>query len=201
MTVRTANGGWSLAWLSADGKRLLVTRLLRTFGYGYLAVVLALYLEQLGLDPQRVGVVLTSAIAGSAAMTLGWSLVADRYGRRKTVATMALLMVAGGLLFALSDNFWLLLLGAFTGTISATSSEVGLFTTVEQAVLPQTAPDTRRTWLFSIYDTLGNFAGAAGALFAGTVGAWQRLRLAGADAHRPPFIVYALIGLAQFLVF
>jgi MFS family permease len=201
MTVRTANGGWSLAWLSADGKRLLVTRLLRTFGYGYLAVVLALYLEQLGLDPLRVGVVLTSAIAGSAAMTLGWSLVADRYGRRKTVATMALLMMAGGLLFALTDNFWLLLLGAFTGTISATSSEVGPFITVEQAVLPQTAPDQRRTWLFTIYDMLGNFAGAAGALFAGTEGFFAALGFSGADAYRPLFVLYAAIGLANLLLF
>src|SRR5919197_6143851 len=147
MTAWAANGRWSLAWLSADGKRLLLTRVLRTFGYGYLAVVLAVYLEQLGLDPREVGLVLTSAIAGSAVMTILWSLVADRYGRRRTVGTMALLMMVGGLLFALTDSFWLLLLGAFTGTISATSSEVGPFVTVEQAVLPQTAPAERRTWL------------------------------------------------------
>jgi MFS family permease len=191
----------SLAWLSADGRKLLLTRVLRTFGYGYLAVVLAIYLEQLGLGSFEIGLVLTGAIAGSAAMTVFWSLVADRYGRRKTVASMALLMVVGGLLFGLSVNFWLLLLGAFTGTISATSSEVGPFITVEQAVLPQTAPDVRRTWLFAIYDTLGNFAGAAGALFAGTVTAWERLGLSGADAYRPLFVLYALIGLANFLLF
>jgi MFS family permease len=201
MTVRTANGRWTLAWLSRDGKTLLATRVLRTFGYGYLAVVLAIYLEQLGLDPQRVGVVLAGAIAGSAAMTLAWSLVADRYGRRRTVVTMAALMVVGGLLFAITDNFWLLLLGAFTGTISATSSEVGPFTTVEQAVLPQTAPDARRTWLFSLYEMLGNFAGAAGALSAGAVGLFTALGLAGPDAYRPLFVLYAVIGLANLLLF
>jgi MFS family permease len=138
---------WRLDWLSADGRKLVLTRILRTFGYGYLAVVLAIYLEQLGLSSFEIGLVLTAAIAGSAVMTVFWSLVADRYGRRRTVSTMALLMVVGGLLFALSDRFWLLLLGAFTGTISATSSEVGPFITVEQAILPQTAPDERRTWL------------------------------------------------------
>jgi MFS family permease len=201
MTGWTADGRWSLAWLSADGKKLLATRVLRTFGYGYLAVVLAVYLEQLGLDPHRVGVVLAGAIAGSAGMTLAWSLVADRYGRRRTMATVALLMVAGGLLFALTDNFWLLLLGAFTGTISATSSEVGPFTTVEQAVLPQTAPDARRTWLFSLYEMVGNFAGAAGALCAGAVGLFTALGLAGPDAYRPLFVLYAVIGLANLLLF
>src|SRR5919198_904874 len=201
VTVRRSASWWSLAWLSADGRKLLLTRVLRTFGYGYLAVVLAIYLEQLGLGSFEIGLVLTGAIAGSAAMTVFWSLVADRYGRRKTVASMALLMVVGGLLFGLSDNFWLLLLGAFTGTISATSSEVGPFITVEQAVLPQTAPDERRTWLFSLYEMLGNFAGAAGALCAGAVGLFAALGLAGADAYRPLFVLYAALGLANFLLF
>jgi MFS family permease len=190
-----------LAWLDADGKKLLLTRLLRTFGYGYLAVVLAIYLEQLGLDPFQVGAVLTAALAGSTVATVFWSVVADRFGRRKTVATMAALMVVGGLLFALTSQFWLLLLGAFTGTISATAAEVGPFQTVEQAVLPQTVPDERRTWLFSIYDMLGNFAGAAGAIFAGSVGLFASWGLAGADAYRPLFVLYAAIGAANLLLF
>src|SRR5919197_2034690 len=173
-----------LGWLSPDGRKLLVTRILRTFAYGYVAVILGLYLDALGLSPFEIGLVLTAAIAGSALMTVFWSVVADRYGRRRTVATMALLMVVGGLLFAVSDSFWLLLLGAFTGTISATSSEVGPFITVEQAVLPQTAPAERRTWLFSIYDMLGSFAGAAGALCAGAADLFSTLVLKGADAYR-----------------
>src|SRR6266852_8445618 len=37
----------SLGWLNADGRKLLITRVLRTFGYGYLAVVLAIYLKQI----------------------------------------------------------------------------------------------------------------------------------------------------------
>jgi len=110
-----------LAWLSTDGKKLLVTRILRTFAYGYLTVVIALYLAQLGLDTIQVGLVLSAAILGSALMTVVWALAADRYGRRRTVATMAVLMVAGGLLFAFGSSFWVLLLGAFTGTISATT--------------------------------------------------------------------------------
>jgi MFS family permease len=119
-----------LAWLSTDGKKLLITRILRTFAYGYLAVVIALYLAQLGLDTIQVGLILSAAILGSALMTVVWALAADRYGRRRTVATMAVLMIAGGLLFAFGSSFPLLLLGAFTGTISATRSEVGAFLTV-----------------------------------------------------------------------
>jgi MFS family permease len=164
-------------------------------------VVLAVYMGRLGLDTVQVGVVVSAAIAGSAAMTIVWALAADRVGRRRTVATMAALMVVGGLLFAFGSSFPVLLLGAFTGTISATSSELGAFLTVEQAILPQTAPPERRTWLFSIYATVANFAQALGALFAGSVAAFAALGLEGADAYRPLFVLYALVGAANLLVF
>ena len=177
-----------------------MTRILRTFAYGYLTVVIAIYLARLGLDTIQVGIVLSAAIFGSALMTVLWALAADRYGRRRTVATMAVLMIAGGLLFAFGSSFPVLLLGAFTGTISATSSEVGAFT-VEQAILPQTAPPERRTWLFSIYAFVANLAQAAGSLFAGVVAAFAAFGLAGADAYRPLFVLYAVIGLLNLVVF
>ena len=190
-----------LDWLSIDGKKLLVTRILRTFAYGYLATSLGLYLDRLGLSPTEIGVVFTAAIAGSALMTVFWSIMADRYGRRRTVATMALLMALGGIVFALTSSFIVLILAAFTGTISATSSEVGVFQTVEQAVLPQTAPNEKRTWLFSIYNTIANIAGAFGSLFAASVGLFASLGLQGADAYRPLFVLYAVIGIANLVIF
>ncbi|TMC12246.1 MAG: MFS transporter, partial [Chloroflexi bacterium] len=187
--------------MEPDGKRLLAARALRTFGYGYLAVVLGLYLQQLGLSAFEVGLVLTAAVAGSALMNVSWAVLADRFGRRRTVATMAVLMIAGGLLFTFTDRLGLLVLGALTGTISASSAEVGPFVTVEQAILPQTAPADRRTWLFSIYDALGTLAGAAGALCTGAVGLFARLGLAGAAAYRPLFLLYAAIGLGNLVLF
>jgi len=134
-------------------------------------------------------------------MTIFWSFVADRYGRRRTVGTMALLMVAGGLLFAVSDAFWLLILGAFTGTISATNSEVGAFSTVEQAVLPQTVRAERRTWAYSLYEMVGNFASAAGSLSVVAMGVITTIGLAGADVYRPFFVLYALLGVANLVLF
>jgi MFS family permease len=190
-----------LAWLSVDGKKLLVTRVLRTFAYGYLATAIGLYLDKLGMTPAQVGFVLTAAIGGSALMTVFWSIAADRYGRRRTVATMALLMSVGGIAFALTNEFWVLVAAGFTGTISATSSEVGVFQTVEQAILPQTAPGARRTWLFSIYNTVANFAAGLGSLFVAAVGVFASVGLQGPDAYRPFFVLYAAIGLANFVLF
>ena len=190
-----------LGWISSDGRRLLLARVLRTFGYGYLAVLLGLYLAALGLTPVVIGLVIAAAIAGSAAMTIAWSLAADRFGRRRTVMTMALLMTLGGLLFALGRDPWLLVLAAFTGTISATSSEVGVFNTVDQAILPQAVAPHHRTWAFALYGLVGNLSQAAGALFAGTVAFFASLGLQGADAYRPLFVLYAVIGLANLAIF
>ncbi len=164
--------------------------------------MLAVYLARLGYDDVHVGFVLSAAIAGSALMTVLWTLLADRVGRRRTVVVLSALMAAGGLLFALASSFDMLVLAAFTGTISATSSEVGAFATVEQAILPQTAPAGRRTWLFSIYAFAANAAQAVGALFAGVaVGAAASLGLSGADAYRPLFVLYAVVGLLNLVVF
>jgi MFS family permease len=111
-------------------------------------------------------------------------------------------MALGGLLFAVGSSFALLLLAAFTGTISATSSEVGAFVTVEQAILPETAPPERRTWLFSLYAFVASIAQALGALFAGVAGAIALgAGLGGADALRPLFILYAVIGLLNLAIF
>ena len=135
-------------------------------------------------------------------MTILWSLVADRIGRRRTVAILSCLMVVGGLLFAFASRFDILLLGAFTGTISATSSEVGAFLTVEQAVLPQTAPAERRTWLFSLYAFAANVAQSLGALFAGVaVALATSAGLSGPDVFRPLFVLYALVGAANLAIF
>jgi hypothetical protein len=55
--------------------------------------------------------------------------------------------------------------------------------------------------VFVIYDLLASFAGAAGALFAGSIGLWGALGLTGASAYKPLFVVYAAIGLLNLVLF
>ena len=187
--------------MDRDARKLLATRGLRAFAYGYLAVILTLYLQVMGLSPPEVGGVIAAAVAASAATTLGWSLVADRYGRRRTLASAAAAMIASGLLFAWGGSVWALVAGALTGTISASSSEVGPFITVEQVILADSVPDAHRTWLFSIYDTLGSLAGAVGALFSAVVSLLTHAGLSGAEAYRPLFVLYAVIGAVNLVIF
>ncbi len=192
----------SLAGLDSDGRLLFATRVLRMFAYGFLAVVLVLYLAALGLDPVAIGVVLTLTLVGDTLMSLWLTTNADRIGRRRVLVVGALLMLGAGVLFASTTWLPLLVLAATIGVISPTGNEVGPFLAVEQAALSQATPDARRTPTFAWYNLAGYVATAIGSLSAGLLG--QGMLGAGfapVDAYRAIVIGYALVGLAMAVVF
>ena len=137
------------------------------FGYGFLAVVLVLYLDAVGLDALTIGLVLTLTLVGDTVISLWLTTHADRIGRRRVLVAGALLMVAAGVAFALTDWVPLLILAATIGVLSPTGNEVGPFLAIEQAALSQTIPDARRTATFAWYNLVGYIATATGALGAG----------------------------------
>ena len=187
----------SLRGLDRDGRLLFATRTLRMFGYGFLAVVLVLYLDALGLDPLTIGIVLTLTLIGDTLISLWLTTNADRFGRRRVLVAGAVLMIVAGIVFAFTSWVPLLILAATVGVISPTGNEVGPFLAVEQAALSQTVHDVRRTPTFAWYNVVGYIATASGALAAGLIsqvllnGGWAPV-----DAYRAIVIGYALIGFA-----
>src|ERR1700745_4488557 len=71
---------------------LFLTRFLRVFVYGALAVVLVFYLVSLGLTTAQVGLLLTLTLAGDIAISLLLTTRADQMGRRRTLIVGAILM-------------------------------------------------------------------------------------------------------------
>ena len=188
----------SLRGLDRNGRLLFVMRTLRMFGYGFLAVVLVLYLAALGLDPLTIGLVLTLTLIGDTLISLWLTTNADRIGRRRVLVAGSLLMVAAGLVFAATSWAPLLILAATIGVISPTGNEVGPFLAVEQAGLSQTTPDARRTATFAWYNLVGYVATATGALGAGLASqALIDLGTPAVDAYRAIVIGYALVGFAM----
>jgi MFS family permease len=188
--------------LTTDGYILFGTRLIRMFAYGFLSVVLVLYLAQLGLRESLIGVLLSLTLIGDAAISLWMTTSADRFGRRGMLIAGAGLMLFAGVLFALTDRVALLLLAGIIGVISPSGYEVGPFLAIEQAALSQIVPDERRTQVFGWYNLVGSFATAAGALSGG--GMTQLLRRAGMlplHSYRTIVILYGLMGLLLALLF
>jgi MFS family permease len=206
MTVRPGSTGdgedglliASLRGLGRDGGTLFAIRTLRMFGYGFLAVVLVLYLDASGLDPVAIGAVLTLTLIGDTVISLWLTTHADRLGRRRVLIASSLLVFAAGVAFAATDALPLLIVAGIVGVISPTGNEVGPFLAVEQAALTEIVPGRRRTATFAWYNLAGYVATAIGALAAGLVG--QALISAGwveVDAYRAVVVGYAVIGLAM----
>jgi len=134
----------SLRGLDRDGRLLFLTRVLRMFGYGFLAVVLVLYLDALGLDALTIGTILTLTLVGDTLISLWLTTQADRIGRRRVLVAGAVLMVVAGVVFAATSWVPLLILAATIGVISPTGNEVGPFLAVEQAALSDRCADGAR---------------------------------------------------------
>ncbi len=191
-----------MTWLTPDGRFILAARAVRTFAYGYLSVLLGVYLEEVGLAPWQIGTVLTATLASSAGLTVVFSLLADRYGRRRMLALSALLMAVAGAVFATASRYPVLLLAALTGTVGATSTEVGPFLSLEQVALPQTSDPPHRTMAFSLYNTAGAVAGAIGALFAAAPTVMERWTgWAPITAMRAMFGLYTALALCVLFLF
>jgi len=181
---------------------LFSTRIIRLFCYGFLSVVLALYLAETGLTERQIGLLFTFTLAGDAGISLWLTTSADRFGRKKTLAAGALLMAGAGIGFVLTRNVVLLMVAAIIGVISPSGNEIGPFLSVEQSSLTQLIPDEKRTQTFAWYNLAGSFATATGALSGG----WLAQFLMdqghpGLFAYRVILVGYALGGFLLLLLF
>jgi MFS family permease len=192
------------AWceIPKDTRILFSTRVLRLFGYGFLSVILALYLGQLGLSEVRIGILLTLTLLGDTVISLWITTNADRIGRRRMLMAGAVLMVLAAVLFAVTRNFYLLLLAATIGVISPSGNEVGPFLSIEQASLTQLVSDRRRTGIFAWYNLVGSFATATGALLGGSLAQLlQGLGYTPLLSYRVVVLGYGAVGLIMIGLF
>jgi MFS family permease len=180
-----------------DARLLFATRTLRLFAFGGLSVVLVLYLTAVGIDAGAIGLILTVALLGDAAISLWLTTHADRLGRRRVLLIGAALMILTGAVFTLTDNAWILGIVAVVGVLSPNGNEVGPFLAVEQASLAQVVGDSQRTRVFGWYQLSGSFAQATGALVGGLIATTlQGHGAAAAPSYRALLIGYTLLGAA-----
>jgi MFS family permease len=187
---------------AADVWLLFTTRTARLFAYGALSLILVLYLRDLGLGGEAIGLLLAMTLAGDTVLSLWITTVADRIGRKRMLLVGAALMVLGGVVFALTGNFVALFLAATIGVLSPSGNEVGPFLAIEQAALAQLVADEERTRVFAWYQLAGALATAAGALACGElVQALQVHAVEPLESYRAVLFAYAGIGVLLAAVF
>ena len=188
--------------LSIDGVRLTTTRGIRGFVDGTVSVVLAAYLKLLGYSNFKIGVVVTSMLLGSAALTLLTGLYGHRFTRRAILLSGSGLMFVTGITYASTTIFALLIIMGTMGTMNPSSGDVSVFLPMEQSLLPSTVADEHRTSMFARYAFIGSFCGALGSLAAG-VPDWivRHSSIDRGAALRGVFVAYAFGGVATFLIY
>ena len=181
---------------------LFTTRIIRLFCYGFLSVVLALYLSETGLTEQQIGLLFTFTLVGDAGISLWLTTSADRFGRKRTLILGALLMAGAGIAFVLTRNTVILMIATIIGVISPSGNEIGPFLSVEQAGLTQLVSNKKRTHVFAWYNLVGSFATATGALSGGWLAqALQDNGWTSLESYRVVLTGYAIGGFLLLILF
>jgi len=182
---------------------LLSTKGLRMFSFGFLSVCLVLYLNELGMTQEDVGLLFTLTLLGDAGISLFMTSHADKYGRKRSLLIGASLSALTCTVFVVSTNFWVLLVAAIFGVISPSGNEVGPFMAIELSALSQVTKDEERTKLMAWYNLVGCFSSALGAVFCGCLLTTMssHLHYSALFSYRFVFVLYTLIHCIKFIAF
>lgn len=156
-----------------DCRLLYAAAFVRAFAVGLVGVLLAFHLAASGLDPARIGHVVSAGLFGIAAATLLVTLRGDRLGRRRLLMGLAALSTAGLLVVVLSPSPALAVGAAFLGMLNGAGRDRGAQLTLEHAILAGATEPGTRTKAFAWFNLAQDLGGALG---AGTVALMARLR-------------------------
>ncbi|KAL2067482.1 hypothetical protein VTL71DRAFT_1907 [Oculimacula yallundae] len=187
-------------WTSTlDVKLLCSQRFIRHFAYGGSTLVLVSYLQELGISKEKIGLFMTLTLVGDTAISFVLTLFADALGRKSVLAVAAILMAGSGVVFALFDNYWILLLAAVVGVISPSGNEIGPFRAIEESTLAQLTPTASRGDIYAWYSLVGTAGTAFGLMATGWTLNYLIIDLHWGviEAYRIVFWTYAGFGLAK----
>jgi MFS family permease len=181
---------------SADRALLGTAAFLRALATGLIGVLLGVHLATLGLDANWIGIIVSAGLAGAATASLIVTWLGARVGYRSTLITLALLGAAGGIGLLAGPHPWILAAGAFVGMVNGMGRDRGAALILEQALLPSTVGDAKRTLAFAQYNVLQDLGHALGALLAGLPALLVAKGLeSSARASDVTILLYALLSL------
>jgi MFS family permease len=204
-TTRWLANEFGLATMQTAGTDvyiLILARFVRLFAYGAVALILALYFQELGFSDEQIGLFMTLTLLGDVFVSLLLTLVADSIGRRTILLLGAIAMAASGAIFATTSNYIALLTAAIIGVISPSGNEIGPFRAVEESTLAHLVPETKRSDVYTWYVVLAVLGTSTGLAVGGQAvdilqakPGWTDL-----DAYRAIFWIYTCVGCIKALL-
>ena len=183
--------------LPRDATLVCVAGSFRAAAVSLVGVIIAIQLAGRGLSTAGVGLVIGTGIGFSALGTVVVGMRADRWGRRRTLIGLGLLCGSGYTAIAFAGSLAPLLLVAATTMLNGMGRDRGPASALEQAVLPATTSDERRTWTMAAYNAAVDGGHAVGALGAALPTVF--VRLFGATDAAGHAATFVLCGIAVVL--
>lgn len=193
--LRSVYATGSDAWL------VILSRCCRMFAYGSSSLVLALFFAELNVSDEHIGLFMTLTLAGDVVLSLLLTLVADKVGRRRTLFAGSVLMILSGATFALCENYWVLLLAAVVGVISASGGDFGPFRAIEESTVSELTTPTTRADVLVWYVTMSSLGSSVGTACTGRAIEWLHKSQSWSllDAYHATFWLYVVMGTSNML--
>jgi MFS family permease len=181
---------------------LILSRFIRLFAYGAVALILALFFQKQGFSDEQIGLFMTLTLLGDVVVSLLLTLIADTLGRRRTLLLGAVSMAISGAVFATTSNYAALLLAAIIGVISPSGNEIGPFRAVEESTLAHLVAEDKRSDVYTWYVVLAVLGTSTGLAVGGVaidkmqaIEGWTDL-----DAYRAVFWIYTGVGVVKAIM-
>jgi MFS family permease len=166
---------------------------LRSATVSLVGVTLAIHLSNVGFSTTQIGLLIGAGLAGSSLATIIVSLRGDIWGRRPVLVVLALLSAVGYAALATFTHAAALVPLAFIGMLNGMGRDRGAASALDQAILPGTVADDRRTWVLAWYNLVLDGGHALGALAAAIPTILVRAAgMASPTAHRFTFLMAAV---------
>ena len=151
--------------------------------------------------PVEIGLVASASLLGTALLTLAIGLIAPRHDLRNLLLGGAVLMACTGLAFPNFDQFALIAIVAFAGTVNPSTGDLGVLVPLEHAMLAHGVSDHERTRTFARYSLIGALSMAAGALAAALPDFIVLADISRLSAFKMMFYAYAALGLVSVALY
>lgn len=175
---------------------------LRDMGRGLIAVILAIYLAQIGLSIPQIGLVLGASLVGGFLFSLLVMFTANTISRRVWFVIIAVVTaLAIGMLF-FTENVWLIGLASFFGSYAGSGMHWGPSLQLEQSSLTEVTSAQNRTRAFSNLSVSSAGGRAIGSALVGIatfligVRGWEIV-----DAYKVLLAIYLGINLLNAVVY
>ncbi len=181
-----------------DLKLLLFSMTARRIAMGFLQVVRAIYFALLGFSPITIGILLSIASIVSALHHISFGVLSDRYGRKPFLLLGAIFATSRLIIFATTQNFWLIALGQGLG---AMGEGAGAGQPVVSGYIADKVDLKERSSIFSTIAVTNAIAASIGSAMAGFPQFFQNLLgLDLAGAHAPLFLIGAALSAISFII-